>query len=274
MGMQSGTQTVLSLAAAMAAWAGGWAIPRLFSPESMPQTKGDDLVALVLGDARNALGDSFVHKADEYFHGGQTFGTCEESHAHAEHGAHEEHEEREPVRHAAGIPFFDWLDSHVHAQEHRHLTDRESGEMLPWLWAACKAAPHNTAAFEDAAYVLSRMNRDPDALTLLEDGIRNNPADAMLEFSRGELLFHRLHRPADAETAFNAALDKCRGDDLLKVRALFYIGYLAKQRGDLTRLRFCADLAASIDPKNASTLGLRKLLPAAAPAAPVPEALP
>jgi tetratricopeptide (TPR) repeat protein len=272
--MQGGTQTVLSLVAAGAACAGGWTIPKLFGPEAMPQARGGDLIALVLGDARNALGDSFIHKADEYFHGGQTFDTCTEAYAHGEADGHEEHEEHEHARRAPGIPLFDWLDSHVHAQEHRHLTAKESSEMLPWFWAACKAAPHNTAAFEDASYVLSRMGRDPDALTLLEDGIRNNPADAGLEFSRGELLLHRLRRPADAEAAFNAALDKCRDDNLLKVRALFYVGYLAKQRGDLTRLRFCTDLADSIAPKNESALGLHKLLSDAAPTPTSPEALP
>ena len=76
---------------------------------AMPQVSGDDLLQLVLGDARREFGQQMLAQADTYYHGGMEHEGCtglEEHDDHPEHDGHEAHE------HAAstGTGFFDpWL---------------------------------------------------------------------------------------------------------------------------------------------------------------------
>ncbi len=245
----------------------------------MPQAGGQDILSVVLGDTREMLSEMLVQKADEYFHGGVKNVRCEHGLAEADHAdghEHEEgcgHEEHECADHQAAMAWngdpWAWVNARVHEQVHRHVKGDEGKELLPWLWGACRAAPGNAQAIETTAFVLDHMNNRPmEALDLLDEGVKKNPDSASLEFSRGEVLLHSLHDAARAEAAFAAALAKCRpadgpeGDDarLLKVRTLFYLGYLAHQRGDRLRTEACLREAEAINPQHVSVKSLRKLL--------------
>lgn len=260
----------LTVSGAVLAMTAGQAIPRVCT-DGMPQVAGDDVLAMVLGDVRQVLGAAMLDKAEEYFHGGVRDVACERGLGgeHAEHG-HAEHGHEEGGKGLAAVPdAWAWLNGKVHVQEDRHTEGTSSRELLPWLWAACRVSPQNVQAYESSAFVLDSMAKRPhEAVRLLEEGISKNPASASLEFSLGELLLRSLRDPVRAERAFAAAREKCRPadgpegekDKLLKVRALFYLGYLAKQRGDLGRARGYLAEAESLDPQNAATRDLRKFL--------------
>lgn len=279
--MRHGLYIGLVVSGAVFAVALGRLIPAL-SADGLPQVPGENVLALVLGDARQILGDAMLHKADEYFHGGVRDIACEhglsaqDSHeAHAGHGHEAEEHEGEAgapraLPGASRDPWV-WLNARVHAQEHRHVEGDEARELLPWLWAACRASPKNIEALETSAYVLSRMNNRPvEALELLESGIRKNPESASLEFARGGLLLHTLHDAARAEKAFAEARRKCRpaagpdGEDdrLLLIRTLFYLGYLAHQRGDRPAAEACLRDAEAVNPKHVVVQNLRNVLQA------------
>jgi len=255
----------LTVSGVVLAMAAGQAIPRAYT-DRMPQVAGEDVLAMVLGDVRQILGAAMLDKAEEYFHGGVRDVACERGLG----GAHAEHGHEEGGKELSAVPdAWAWLNGKVHVQEDRHIEGESSRELLPWLWAACRVSPQNVQAYESSAFVLESMAKRPhEAVRLLEEGIGKNPASASLEFSLGELLLRSFHEPARAERAFAAAREKCRPadgpegekDKLLKVRALFYLGYLAKQRGDLGRAREYLAEAESLDPQNAGTRDLRKFL--------------
>lgn len=132
-------------------------------------------------------------------------------------------------------------------------------------------SPKNVQAYESAAYVLSySLEKPEEGVRLLEEGIRNNPASPQLDFFLGEVLFNRLHDAARAEPCFSATREKClripsdhaKAEDLslLRLKAVFYLGYIAKQRGDLGRVRACLAEAEALAPKHEVTHDLRVLL--------------
>jgi tetratricopeptide (TPR) repeat protein len=289
--MRQRLQFAVILAGAVLTAAGGQLLPRLFGGQP-PQVAGESILATVLGDARQLLSSAFLDKADEYFHGGARRAACEhglsgpaeDGHEHDDHDhGHEDatagrdrgtgfqnpvlpHEHR---RANAGRDPWRWLNARVHVQEHRHAEGEDARELLPWLWAACRASPQNIQAYESSAYVLESMLKRPrDAAALLEEGIRQNPGSASLEFSLGELAIRSLKDPALAERAFEAARGKCRpaegeaGEEerSLQGRILFYLGYLALQRGDLARARERLAEAEARVPGQAGTRDLRRLL--------------
>ena len=255
-------------AGALLTLAWGRFMPDLFAGR-LPQAAGEDVMAMLLGDARHVLSTAMMTKADDYFHGGVQHSDCacglvgSEARPHAEDGHEQDH--------AAPIPRdpLAWLNARVHVQAHRHTEGEDARELLPWLWAACRTSPSNIQAFESSAYVLERMLKRPlEALALLEEGTRLNPSNAAIEVSLGELSLHSLKDPVRAEQAFEAARTKCRpapgeaGDDdrFLLGRILFYLGYLARQRGDLDRAVACLAEADAQVPDHAGTRNLRKLL--------------
>ena len=104
--------------------------------------------AKVCADAREVAGLALVHKADRYFHGGVEIDYCDRGRpaeagsapagSAAERDDHVDHErEARPV---ARDPW-SWVNARVHVQDHRHLAGREVDEMIPWVWAACRADP-------------------------------------------------------------------------------------------------------------------------------------
>ena len=260
----------------------GQAIPLCFEGR-MPQAPGEDVLALVLGDARLEISRTLADKAEEYFHGGVRHTDCARG-THSEesvdaHGAqdadgdhdHDGHDGAPDAEGAAGGDPWLWIDRRVHVQTHRELKGDQTVEVLPWLWAASRMSSKNTQAYENGAYVLANVLKKPEeGVRLLEEGIRNNPASPELDFSLGEVFFNRLHDAAHAEPWFVSARAKClpvqssaaKAEELmlLRLRTVFYLGYIAKQRGDLDRVRACLEEAESLDPAHSTVRDLRKLL--------------
>mgnify|MGYP003587111396 CR=1 FL=1 len=242
--------------------------------DSLPQMPSDSVLTLVLGDARQQLSLVLFDKVEEYFHGGVRNVVCEEGLAggregarHEEHGRAEHGREAPPAR-ASADPWA-WLDGQVHVQEHTHLENETAVELLPWIWASCRASPKNVQAFVAGSYVLSRMvGRPEEGARLLEEGLARNPQSDELAFSLGELFMNRLRDPARAEPCFLSALKKnapAPGKDgeearQLRLRILFYLGYLAAGKGDADRLRAYAREADAVDPGDVVVKDLHELV--------------
>lgn len=247
----------------------------------LPQASGDDVLALVLGDARLEVSRAMEEKADEYFHGGVRVVDCgglaehgHEEGAHDDSSAGEDHHDEHaqaPEAAPAGLDPWRWLDSRVHVQVHRHLEGEQAVDLLPWLWGACRMSPKNLNAYLNGAYVLAHMLHKPaEARSLLEEGVRQNPDTPELDFSLAEIALNVQGDAASAERWFASARAKClpvqasaaRAEELLllRLRSLFYLGFVAKQRGDLGRVQACLEEASSLEPGHRVVEDLRALL--------------
>jgi len=257
-----------------------------------PQQGADDLVGLLFGNARQAVGAMLYQRADLYYHGGVAAAAAEH-----EHGAALTADARADVG-AAGHDH-DHDHDHDHCHDHCHGHGHESGhgpvaggrwgwnpwqgiqawlrpaahihlagkrlekEVLPWLWAAAKVDPRNPDPYLVGAYWLARrLQRPEEGLQLIEEGIRNLPAEPELEFVRAELLL-RASRPAVARQGFERALAKWRplpasadaaaraDHGQLRSRILLYLGRLAADAGDLAAARAAYRQILAHDPGHA-----------------------
>lgn len=211
------------------------------------QGKTGDLFDIIAGDTRTIISVALLEKADAYYHGGQVdHGDCpvtaaDEKDDH-DHDAHHEEEHTSNQSQAWRDPWR-YLNSRLQTSAHIHLDLASAEELLPWYWAACEASPHNIQALEATAFVLAyKMGKTQEALQLLEKGIRDNPYSVILEISRGEILLKHVNDFKNAEKAFLGAYqkslhEKAPKDDLLKAKALFYLGHIAKNRKDLQALQ-------------------------------------
>lgn len=260
---------------------------------AMPQVPGDDLLQLVLGDARRELGRQMLAKADSYYHGGMTHTDCTGIEAHAAHPDHDgqpEHPDHDGGDHelhghaaragSAGTGFPDlpdpwqWIDRQVHAQPHRHLELEAFDELLPWLWAACRSAPDDVQARLTAAYVLERQTGEPRAaIRLLEEGLNVVPGSPELAFALGELHLNKLKAAGEAERWFERARTNGQsraqaGDtdaQLLGIRTLHYLAVLARRRNDRDLLQALVAHAEAEHPAHHLTGAMRKMLAESAP---------
>ncbi len=268
--MSHNLQTGVLVFASALALALGRTIPALFAG-GMPQAPGEDVLALVLGDARQVLSAALLDKTEEYFHGGVRDLDCEQGLGGAEEPHGHEHAAQSRGGRGASGPADVWsrINSRVHEQVDRHLESERAVELLPWVWAATRASSKNVEAFQVGAFVLSSMAGKPEeGVRLLEEGVRKNPACPELDFALGELLLNKVRSAARAEPWFLSARAKCRpadgpaGEEArgLKVRTLFYLGYLARQRGEWERVEAYAREAEEVAPGHVSTRDLRALL--------------
>lgn len=207
------------------------------------QANSGNLLDILAGDAHDMISQAMISKAESYFHGGIT--DHEDCQAITGGDQHHEEDQDAHLHKKSFIGRFDpwgYLNNRLHSEAHIHLERDNAEELLPWYWAACEASPHNILAFEATSYALSTMLEQPlEAVLLLEKGIKHNPHNVSLEIARGEILIKHLKNYKEAESAFLAAYqkslhEKAPPDDMLKSKALFYLGYLAKQRNDLATL--------------------------------------
>jgi len=207
------------------------------------QGNSGNLLDIFAGDARDLISQAMISKAESYYHGGIT--DHDDCHAATGGAPHQAEGHGHHLHQNHFLSRFDpwgYLNSHIHADAHIHLERDKTEELLPWYWAACEASPHNILAFEATSYALSTMLEQPqEAVLLLEKGIKHNPYNVSLEIARGEILIKHLKNYKEAESAFLAAYqkslhEKAPPDDMLKSKALFYLGYLAKRRNDLATL--------------------------------------
>lgn len=242
----------------------------------VPQEAKGDLLGMLFGDARKAVSLSLFDRADLYFHGGvaemaencpergvagtpegaaagtpsaRTSDLAVDAAAPAQEtpaAAHKNHNHAEtPATAPTAYSWDPWyaINRRIHPSEHRHLSgENQEKEVVPWLWASIRLDRKNTLAVTVGAYWLARrLNRPDEALALLEDGIRNNPEAADLEFCRGEILLLQPERNLEAVHAFEAALKKWRplpgnaeevaANNTLRYRTLMYLAEQSTRNG-------------------------------------------
>ncbi len=270
--------SLIPLALAAGAVCLAFLVPRV-SGESPVQTGGVDLLSLFFADARAVIGKSLVTKADSYFHGGVDM-DCPDAHGDHHDGGEtldlgvvpDEHE-HEVQHQERSLDPWAWINAKIHVQEHRHLQGDEITELVPWLWAACRANPHSIEAYGMGWYVLAKMQKKAElGLAVLEEGIRNNPDNVELEFSRGQSLLTDFKDQTASEAAFMVAREKAIRNakgDFSKLsesegeyftRSLAYLAHFAKDRGDLDTIRQYFRESEAAAPDYAATKNIRKIL--------------
>ena len=273
---RSGDDTRIGVLKALIAFAFAVVIQSLLTTGriELPQKNGESLLSLISDDTRMVLSFSMMKKADEYFHGGVRAADCTlEKHAAEELTGEPDHDhdhEHSLSQHeissqeALKKPFL-WINSQIHAQEHRHLKYGRSVELLPWVSAAVMASPHNIQAYESGSYILHRMTEKPQlAVNFLKDGIKNNPESPVLETTLGELFYNSIKDKEPAAIHFERALEKSlkqkgelnTDDRFLRLKICFYIGLAARDTHDAVKLRSVYELAREIKPDNIMTVSL------------------
>ena len=210
--------------------------------DGLPQVaRGDGVMAVAFGGARETLSRAMMQKADSYFHGGIDMEHHEEanhllSHQHEEErqDGHAEGEHRHPRREGghcacgecreheadARHPFdpWRWINSRIRApQRHIHLEGEASVELMPWLWASVKSDPHNLDAWTTAAYVAERgLGDEAPVQRIFEEGRKANPQSVEIAVAKARHDYRRSKDAVAAERAFRAAMElareKCAGD--------------------------------------------------------------
>lgn len=232
-----------------------------FSAMELPQRSANSILTMISDDTRQVVSQTMMAKVDEYFHGGvkaQDCAMCAADESHHE-GAEDEHHHEPAPQQVTGFNPIIWINSRIHAQEHRHLSDQRSVEMLPWVVAASRTSPHNIQAYEVGSYILSRMSDKPQiAVDFIQEGIKNNPENPELEVTLGELCFNTLKDQPQAEAAFERALAKSLalkekpGEDalFLRLKIYFYLGRIAKDRHEIAKLREITGKAMELNAEN------------------------
>jgi len=237
----------------------------------LPQKSTSSLLSIISDETRMVFSGIMIKKVDAYFHGGATVANCTlENHldAHDENQLHGEqgHSDSHHIAHTKKpVSFFrpvKWVNSRIHAQEHRHLANEKSVELLPWIVAACRTAPKNIDSYQIGSYILNRMIENPEtAIGFLEEGIKNNPLNPELEVSLAEMYFGTVKDVEKSAIHFENALEKSlalkreltEDDNMLRLKIYFYIGRIAKDNRDFDRLRQVLKSAQDINRENVMT---------------------
>ncbi|MDD2599106.1 MAG: hypothetical protein PHO37_07770 [Kiritimatiellae bacterium] len=244
------------------------------SSRELPQRSADSILTMISDDTRRVVSGTMMTKVDEYFHGGvkaQSCTVCAADEAHsegAEDDHHHDHDHATP-QHVTGFNPVAWINARIHAQEHRHLSDQRSVELLPWVVAASRASPHNIQAYEVGSYILNRMSDKPQiAVGFIKEGIKNNPESPELEVTLGEMCYNTLKDQPQAAAAFERALAKSLArtknlteDDLfLRLKIYFYLGRMAKDNHEIAKLREITEQALELKHENVMAQSLAKWL--------------
>lgn len=211
--MRSLVGAALALLAAAALGLPGGRLVARHRPAALPR----DLLGQWLGAGRGALSGQMLERADRYFHGGvghteACFAASGEALAEPEeHGDHDDHAGHETHGQEGVLP--DWwsrLNAQVRPREHLHTQGaREDREVLPWLWAAVRADPHNVRAYEVGGYWLGkRLGRTREAFALLAEGLARNPGAYSLCTVRGDLCLVPLNDRGAAREAYAEAWER------------------------------------------------------------------
>jgi len=185
-----------------------------------PEITGPD-VALYAAKAmaeetRTALGAYLYAKADIYFHKGVEYIRKE----------------------AFANTFFRRVLREISPNKHVHLEGHEVQEIIPWLWLALHANPHDVELYLVTAFWLAHLGQGSTAHAVLRTGRLNNPGDYRLFFEEGRLYLHEGRRQ-DALRLIEAALKLWPGTDSPSIEEaieqkrslLFYKGLLCESDG-------------------------------------------
>jgi hypothetical protein len=239
------------------------------APARMPQAlEGGDILTVLLGDAKKDISGAMLHEADSYFHGGVDI-DCHHLHDHDHDHDHEhDYDSAAPERASPEeVPRSDpwrWINAHIRAPEiDRHLEGDKAVEMMPWLWVAIKADPHNVKAWSAAWYSAAHIMKDESlALQIALDGCRANPssmelacnlgrayrAESTRDLGRSEEMFRKV--VGMAEKAESVEDD----DGLAFFSAVGYLADLAKNRKDAKTLAALLEVARRINPHHPTTV--------------------
>jgi tetratricopeptide (TPR) repeat protein len=179
------------------------------------------LLHRILGSARLVLSEQCYQVAEEYFHKGTARKTQ--------------------------LAFYDSIFQQwrlgISPQLHVHREGKAVDEIMPWLWMAARADPHNLEHYISASFWLANEMQRPDlALQVLDTAKHTNPFAYRIALEQGVILLRTGQRDAatfalDAALAFWSVsehhdIETARSE---KARALLYRALLheAEQRRDL-----------------------------------------
>jgi tetratricopeptide (TPR) repeat protein len=159
------------------------------------RASSDNLLGIVMGDARRMFANHFFVKADVYFHSGyypSLFDQGRKEIHFAEQaapdvtGAPENNEEHNYLR-----PPLDWLElfgRNFFNTRHTELTGAAADEILPWLRISAELDPQRVDTYTVSAYWLrGPMRRPREAEAFLREGQRANPDSYEILFELGRL---------------------------------------------------------------------------------------
>jgi tetratricopeptide (TPR) repeat protein len=189
-----------------------------------PGVETDSAVIKALSASRVALGNQLYANADRTFHMGVGI-----------------------YRQTAFTSWFVRLAQALTPHEHVHLQAQEVNEMVPWLFLATRADPHNVEAYIVAAFWLAGEGGRPDlAGRVLDEARMNNPKDYRVYLEKGRLAL-KMGALTEAARAFDAAgtlWERDPGPDKIQAQLdraemLVYRGLLYEDGGDVPRALMC-----------------------------------
>lgn len=195
--MRAELRSAVGTGTMLLALAGLLAVLRGQPSAQLPQGQvGEDVLSVLLGDAKKDISASMVRTADSYFHGGVDINCHLDDHDHdhdghvcgevaacphhgRDHHDHDDHED-DTGRVVVSNLHFDpwrWINGHVRAPEiDLHLEGEKAKEMLPWFWMAVRSNPHNIEAWTTAWYAAARIMKDSQlALKVAQEACQANP---------------------------------------------------------------------------------------------------
>ncbi len=177
-----------------------------------------------LGASRMAVGNQLYANADRTFHKGV--------------GVYR------PVAFKGG---FMRLAQAIVPAGHVHLHAEGVNELVPWLYLATRADPHNVEAYIVAAFWLASEGGRPDlAARVLDEARANNPKDYRVYLEKGRLALKNeaLIEAARALDAAGKLWERDSGTDKIQARLdraemLVRRGLLYEEFGDVPRAILC-----------------------------------
>lgn len=76
-----------------------------------------------------------------------------------------------------------------HAPPHVHMQRQHEAELLPLFWLTAKADPHNIKNWSVGSYWIERVGKTNAAARFLEEGLRYNPGEPLLQLELGVVLY-------------------------------------------------------------------------------------
>ncbi|OIO39054.1 MAG: hypothetical protein COT00_03795 [Candidatus Omnitrophica bacterium CG07_land_8_20_14_0_80_50_8] len=189
----------------------------------LPEAHSKDPLTLLLGSAKESIGDTLFLKANSYFHGGVDMNLIQhEGMEDEDHGA--EGHELETYKKA----YTDWVykvNSRVKVLDHIHLRGQETKELLPFLSAAVKLDPYNVSAVLTTAYWLNDYFKNTDAaIEILKQGLKDNPDSWEIHYALGMNYFKVKEKYSESAAYFEAARQKIDKNDSNRksLRIIYY----------------------------------------------------
>jgi len=203
---------------------------RLTSEPLMPGEETDSpamagsVAVKALGASRVAVGDQLYANADRTFHMGVGV-----------------------YRRSAFTSWFTRLGLDLVPEGHVHLQAEDVNELVPWLYLATRADPHNVEAYVVAAFWLAGEGNRPDlAEHVLDEARANNPKDYRVYLEKGRLALKSgiLTKAARAFEAAGRLWERDPGPDKIQAKfdraeMLVYRGLLYEEGGDVPRALTC-----------------------------------